>query len=376
MTEESPKNLIERPNPEHLKIVLKGAGAIKKWRREHPNELFYLVNADLSEANLSGLDLSTTNLYGAKLENTDLSGAKLTEAVLVDALFYNTKLLRVDLRGAMCHRASFIGTDLCEAKLIETDLSATKFFLVNLSRAKLVKADLRIADINKVDFSWADLSGLILAKTILTECNLAHCKGLETIRHEGPSSISVDTIIETFRREGNCLTPEFKTFCLNMGVPKELLDVLTQALAEVKYYTCFVCYGSPDEAFAERLVADFRERGVSCWIYSMDATPGERTWREISLKRQEAEKFIVLCSARALVRDGVKKEIEEQIDEDPDKIIPISLDNIWKEEGFRVIRGSRDLKPFLLERNYADFIDESNYENSLNRLLSTLRRRN
>lgn len=91
-------------------------------------------------------------------------------------------------------------------------------------------------------------------------------------------------------------------------------------------------------------------------------------------KRREAEKMIVLCSAKALVRDGVLKEIEEQIDEDPDKMVPISLDDLWKENGFSVKRGKRDLKPFLLERNYADFSDESAYNNSLRRLLGGLKR--
>ena len=93
-------------------------------------------------------------------------------------------------------------------------------------------------------------------------------------------------------------------------------------------------------------------------------------------KRREAEKMIVLCSAKALIRDGVLKEIEEQIDEDPDKIVPISLDDTWKESGFPVKRGQRDLKPFLVERNYADFGDKSKYEDALDRLLNGIERAN
>jgi len=82
--------------------------------------------------------------------------------------------------------------------------------------------------------------------------------------------------------------------------------------------------------------------------------------------------MIVLCSAKSLIRDGVLKEIEEQIDEDPDRIVPISLDNLWKESGFSVKRGQRDLKPFLLERNFADFTDKPTYENSSRKLLKGL----
>ena len=85
--------------------------------------------------------------------------------------------------------------------------------------------------------------------------------------------------------------------------------------------------------------------------------------------------MVVICSAQALVRDGFLKEIEEQIDDNPDKLIPISLDDLWKQQGFRVVRGIRDLKPFLLERNYADFAHLT-YNKAFNRLLNALKREN
>ena len=86
-----------------------------------------------------------------------------------------------------------------------------------------------------------------------------------------------------------------------------------------QYCYCFVCYGVPDKEFAERLVDDLRKFGVPCWLYSMDYTSGEWTWREITQKRREADKMIVLCSAKSLIRGDVLKEIEEQIDETPEK---------------------------------------------------------
>ena len=85
--------------------------------------------------------------------------------------------------------------------------------------------------------------------------------------------------------------------------------------------------------------------------------------------------MIVLCSGNSLVRDGALKEIEEQVNEDPDKMVPVSCDNLWKEPGFKVMRGSRDLKPFLLDRNYADFSDAESYGKSLERLLKGLERK-
>ena len=58
--------------------------------------------------------------------------------------------------------------------------------------------------------------------------------------------------------------------------------------------------------------------------------------------------MVVVCSIDALMRDGVKKEIDKQIDENPDKLVPVSLDNRWTHPGFKVQWGSRDLKTFLL----------------------------
>ena len=110
----------------------------------------------------------------------------------------------------------------------------------------------------------------------------------------------------------DCLAP--------CGVPLELYDAVVRMKAKVMYYNCFVAYGEPERKFAEKLSKSLKAKGISCWLYAMDAKVGERTWKEITEKRRAAERVIVLCSSKTLVRDGLLKEIEEQIDEDPDKI--------------------------------------------------------
>jgi len=153
----------------------------------------------------------------------------------------------------------------------------------------------------------------------------------------------------------------------------KLVQQIPKIIGGIKYNSAFICYGQPDLAYAEKLKKDLVSRGVSCWLYSLDSTVGERTWREITQKRREAEEMIILCSSQSLIREGPLKEIEEEIDENPEKIIPVSLDNIWKQNGFPVRRGHRDLKPFLLERNYADFSLQSLHKQSLDKLLEALK---
>jgi hypothetical protein len=146
----------------------------------------------------------------------------------------------------------------------------------------------------------------------------------------------------------------------------------------VRYYSCFIAYGSLDKAFAQKLYEDLKARGVSCWLFDADARVGKPVWGEIGKGRREADKVIVTCSAGSLVRDGLLKEIEETADEDPSKLVPISLDNIWREEGFLVRRGARDLKQYLKDQIYADFVgwdkDEKIYQKGLERLLKALQR--
>jgi hypothetical protein len=335
-------------NPKHVALVRKGAEAIDAWRREHPRAVL-----NLSEANLGGVNLSAADLWGA-----NLTGAKLTGAKLVKADF-----------GLACA----INADLAGANLTGADLDVTL----------LSGADLSGADLTQAKLSWADLSGANLARTklgftALEGLNLSGAKGLTDVVHQFPSTVGVDTLIASFRGGGNKLTPELRTFFRGAGVPPELLDALPGIVAEVKYYSCFISYGQPDMEFAKKLCQDLEAKGVSCWLYEMDKTPGERTWSEIGARRREADKVVVLCSAAALVRPGVRKEIEEQIDEDADKLVPISLDHLWTQPGFLVVRDGRDLKPFLMERNRPDFsgweADPERYDQALELLLKGLRR--
>ena len=267
--------------------------------------------------------------------------------------------------------------DLSGADLSGADLSGADLAEADLSGANLSTANLMWAILGRADLSGADLSEARLGGTYLNTVDLSQVSGLATVKHQSPSGIGIDTLMTSVRGAVNNL-PEVIAFFRRAGVPRALMDALPAIVAEVKYFSCFVCYGQPDLEFATKLDRDLRARGVSCWTYEMDKTLGERTWREIGSRRREADKMVALCSAAALVRPGVRKEIEEQIDEDADKLVPISLDDLWTQAGFPVVRDGRDLKPSLMERNRADFsgwkADQQGYEQALELLLKGLRR--
>lgn len=310
-------------NPEHLALVRKGAKAIAKWREAHPGERLDLSGADLGlarlcDAHLSGANLTGANLTGADFRSADVRGANLSE------------------------------TDLHEAYLSGTHL-------------------------NKAHLSQAEL-----ADTALGNLDLSQVIGLASVKHDSPSSVGTDTLVASFRGAGNKLTPELATFFRGAGVPQGLLDALHKIVLGIEYYSCFVAYGKPDLEFAKSLRADLNERGVDCWFYPHDKTVGENTQREIAAARRRAEKVIVVCSVAGLMRDGLLKEIEDQAEEDAEKLMPVSLDLLWREPNFRVARGGQDLKPFLLLKNYGYFAswdsDPERYQKGLDDLLKGLRR--
>lgn len=340
-------------NPEHVEVVRQGAEAIAEWRRLNPTRKLELSGADLKRADLSGGDLTLANLRQATLFQADLSGA--------------------DLSGADLRTSHLIGANLSGARLVETDLRGANLLGADLSGADLTAADLTFANLARAKLSSVNLTAARLGATSICAVDMSQVRGLSSVSHRAASSVGADTLITSVRGARGRRWAGLRTFFRSAGVPSELLDVAPAIVAEVKYHTCFVAYGQPDAEFACRLYEDLKARGVSCWLYEMHATPGERTWTEIVRKRREADKVVVLCSADALVRPGVLKEIEEQVDEDPDKIVPISLDDLWKASGFRVMRAERDLKPYLLERNYADFANLP-YKEALERLLTGLRR--
>ncbi|MBI2322065.1 MAG: toll/interleukin-1 receptor domain-containing protein [Chloroflexi bacterium] len=359
-------------NPEHVAVVRQGAAAIARWHEQHPREGLDLREADLREASLWRADLAGADLTGATLTLANFRGANLSEVT-----FIGTDLRWSYVKWSGFTRGAPAQADLGEATLRRVLLTGADLSGANLSEANLRGAHFTATDLRGANLRGACLSRALFAATTLGDVDLSDVVGLATVSHLAPSTIGVDTLIASFRGAGNRLTPELTTFFRAAGVPEELLDALPRILAEVKYYICFISYGQPDVAFARKLSEDLKARGVTCWLYELDKTPGERTWREIVEKRRSHEKMLVLCSLKALFRDAVKKEIEEQIDEDPDKIIPISLDDEWRRHDFEVRRGQGpDLRPRLLELNYLDFADPSRYDEQLAVLLEkALRRR-
>jgi len=235
-------------NQEHLNLLGQGVEKWDEWREEHSEEI----------ADLSGADLSSAELGGANLSEAILAGADLSEADLSQANLYQADLDRAQLQGTY-----LVGTTLCGANLKGADLTSALMLGTNLSLNGSTlhgwvysahSTDLRGVNLSNAILDNADLSSTTLFGVIFAGIDLSLVKGLETVTHEGPSTIGIDTIIRSLGK-----IPEI--FLRNAGVPDSIIEAipsLVGSLSPIDYYSCFISYSSKDQAFAEQLHADLQ----------------------------------------------------------------------------------------------------------------------
>jgi uncharacterized protein YjbI with pentapeptide repeats len=358
-------------NDAHVKILKEGVSAWNKWREENPvirpdlkksklpgANLFAakLSYADLSEADLSGADLIGANLHRANLsgaflsranlDGADLSGAKLfraklSEANLSGANLSGTNLSAAYLSGAFLSMANLDGADLfganlseaylSRARLSEADLSGANLSAANLSRANLSEANLSYANLSDANLSYAtlfsiDLSHSQMVSTIFGDVDLSEAKGLETVKHFGPSTIGIDSI---FRSKGKI--PEI--FLRGAGVPEGFITYMKSLVVNtIEYYSCFISYSSKDEEFAKRLHTDLQAKHVRCWFAPEDLKIGERFRPKIDEAIRLHDKLLLVLSKNSLASTWVETEVESAFEREHKEgrtvFFPLRLDNV------------------------------------------------
>jgi uncharacterized protein YjbI with pentapeptide repeats len=275
---------------EHFDLIKQGVSVWNRWREDNPGERpdlssvnlcrvslteanFSEINlweanlskSNLRKANFKGANLCFADLAGANLRHADLSGADLTNADLTNADLSGADLRSAKLWGTNLSRAVLSGTDFSRADMNEADLSfaeisGVRFWGVNFTQAKLLKANIIRTDFSCADLSRADFTESMIERITFANVDLSVCKGLETVRHSGPSAIGIDT---TYRSAGNI--PE--AFLRGAGMPDNFMTYMKLLAAyPVPFYSCFILYIPDDTVFAEQLYSDLSEKGIRCWL--------------------------------------------------------------------------------------------------------------
>ncbi len=351
-------------NREHLsrlRKIVNGLNDFKgwnKWRAANPE-----VIPDLSEADLDEIDL---------IGDTNLRGTNLSLASLFEAALEELHLSGANLEGADLRYAQLADANLSKAVLDFADLTGA-----NLHGANLVGASLRHVRFEKTRLTAARLDKAIVAYTIFANCDLRDVKGLKTIRHEGPSTVGIDTI---FRSDGRI--PH--EFLQRAGAPDIFLEFLPSLTAPgaIQFYSCFISYSTKDQEFADRLYADLQNEGVRCWFAPHDVRSGKKLHEQIDEAIRQYERLLLILSPNSMNSEWVKTEIrkarERERAEKKRVLFPVrlvSFDTIREWKLFEADEG-KDLAAEIREYYIPDFSAWKNhdpYQKELEKLLRDLR---
>jgi hypothetical protein len=330
-------------NEEHVAILKQGVKAWNQWKY-HNTE----IRPDLSSATLVNTDLT----------NADFSDVNLRWAILTNANLTETNLSRARLGGTVLRRANLFASDLRGARLVVTDLGSANLNGVNLRGASLINANLDGADFSHSKMVYTQLADLDLGTAI----------GLETIMHDGPSTIGIDTILKSKSK-----IPE--VFLRGAGVPEEFIAYMKSLVANpIEFHSCFISYSSKDQRFAEQLHSDLQSRNVRCWFAPHDMPIGGEIRTEIEKAIHLQEKLLIVLSENSVESAWVKKEVETAFEKEQKQnrlvLFPIRLDEaVMKTE----LAWAADIRRMRNIGDFAGWKHDDKYAKAFERLMRDLK---
>ncbi len=149
---------------EQIKILKRGATAWNCWRKENPDVMIDLDEADLAKLNLSGVDLSKAFLQKADFYETDLAGADLSEAHLMDAKLLFANLSDANLSQAMLFGTDFMGSDLSNANLTGATLAKATLVSTKVDNAKISGSWIYAVNVWDLEGEFAEQKDLIITR--------------------------------------------------------------------------------------------------------------------------------------------------------------------------------------------------------------------
>jgi uncharacterized protein YjbI with pentapeptide repeats len=301
-----------------LDLLKQGIKEWNKWRAENPISAMDLSDANLSDLDLSHGDFRDTNLRGANLRDSNLHSALLDAVLLEDA----------DLSGV-----NFTFTNLCGGQVARANFYKARMF-----------------------------------NTSIVDIDLSEVKNLESVEHEGPSSIGIDTI---YKSRGNI--PE--KFLRGCGVPEDFITYMRSLTGKaIEFYSCFISYSGKDEAFAKRLYNDLQSEGVRCWFAPEDLKIGERFRVRIDESIRLYDKLLLVLSENSVASEWVEKEVETAFEKEREQgkivLFPVRLDDAVLEikSGWTAdVRRSRHIGDFR------DWKSHDSYRKAFERLMRDLK---
>ena len=375
-------------NTKHVDLITKGFAIWNAWKAENPDIISDLSCADLKRADLKKADLSRANLVRANLSEADLSGTNLSNAFLCDADLQRADLSKANLSFAKLQGADMMEADLQQGNFSSANLSGARLSGANLDRANLSGAALLQSVFTGADLTWAifsraflyyaDLSKAQLWLTTFGDNDLSTVKGLDTVIHNGPSIIGIETLFNSGGR-----IPD--AFLRGAGVPETLITQLPSLIASIQpiqFHSCFISYSHQDEEFSQHLHSRMKEEELRVWYAPDDMKGGRKLHEEIFSAIQIHDKLLLVLSEKSMQSEWVTTEIRRarkvEREENRRKLFPIRLvdfDASQRWECFDADSG-KDLAVELREYyipNFSNWKSHDAFEVEFSKLLRDLR---
>src|SRR5262249_29218197 len=150
---------------------------------------------------------------------------------------YNAELSGADLSYVTARNANLGGTSLNRAYLRKADLTGVDFS----------HSDMQEADFASATLMDANFEGAIIGWTTFADVDLRNVRGLDSLRHRGPSTVGIDTLFRTSHAIS-------ETFLRGAGVPEDFITFVPSLVGRpIEFYSCFISYSHQDEEFSRRL---------------------------------------------------------------------------------------------------------------------------
>jgi hypothetical protein len=245
----------------------------------------------------------------------------------------------------------------------------------DLGEANLAKADLTGANLRGADLSNSDFTGAGVGWTIFGNNDLSTVKGLDSVYHQGPSVIAIETI---YRSKGRVS----EEFLRGAGVPEDFVVYMRSLVAKpIEFYSCFISYSTKDQEFADQLYAGLQARGVRCWFAPHDIQAGLKIHEQIEVEIGRHEKLLLILSPDSMNSAWVKSEIAKAREREvganrhvlfPIRLVPFEVVRDW--ECFDADTGkdsAREIREYFIP-DFSNWKDHDSYQEGLGRLLRDL----
>jgi hypothetical protein len=215
--------------------------------------------------------------------------------------------------------------------------------------------------------------------TTLGHSDLSDVKGLETVRHIGPSTIGIDTI---YRSNGKIPL----AFLRGAGVPENFIEYMPSLVAPgaIQFYSCFISYSTKDQEFADRLYADLQNKGVRCWFAPHDIHGGEHVIEQIDVAIRVHERVLLILSTDSMKSKWVETEIvkarKREITENKRVLFPVSLVPFEVLQDWKCFDSdtgedlAREIRKYFIP-DFSNWKNHDSYAEALKKLLDGLKAR-